>query len=130
MTGRCQRVAIVRAIIVDPRVLLADEPGSILDTSTRVRIIDLFAEFGERRRLSLVVASHDLTVVAALCRQTVVLERGRIVEQGPTRDVLRAPGNPCSTDVGRRIRAGIVRPRPDAALLLKSVDRRGWRGRV
>ena len=66
--GQRQRVAIARAIIADPRVLLADEPVSALDISTRVRIIDLLAELRESRNLSLVLVSHDLTVVAALCR--------------------------------------------------------------
>lgn len=89
--GQRQRVAIARAIVGDPRVLLADEPVSALDVSTRVRIIDLLADLRERRGLALVLVSHDLGVVAALCRQTVVLDRGRLVEQGPTADVLGSP---------------------------------------
>jgi len=98
-------VAIARAIVSDPRVLLADEPVSALDVSTRVRIIDLLAELRESRGLSLVLVSHDLGVVAALCRHTVVLERGRVVEQGPTRDVLGSPQHPYT----RRLRASVPR---------------------
>ena len=103
--GQRQRVAIARAIVSDPRVLLADEPVSALDVSTRVRIIDLLAELRESRGLSLVLVSHDLGVVAALCRHTVVLERGRLVEQGPTRDVLGSPQHPYT----RRLRASVPR---------------------
>lgn len=103
--GQRQRVAIARAIVGDPRVLLADEPVSALDVSTRVRIIDLLAELRERRGLALVLVSHDLGVVAALCRQTVVLERGLLVEQGPTADVLGSPQHPYT----RRLRASVPR---------------------
>jgi ABC-type glutathione transport system ATPase component len=103
--GQRQRIAIARAIVANPRVLLADEPVSSLDISTRVRIIDLLAELVERRHLSLVLVSHDLTVVAALCRHTVVLEHGRLVEQGPTADVLRAPHHPYT----RRLLASVPR---------------------
>ncbi|GII52299.1 dipeptide/oligopeptide/nickel ABC transporter ATP-binding protein [Planotetraspora thailandica] len=92
--GQRQRVAIARAIVCEPRVLLADEPVSALDVSTRVRIVDLLAELRETRGLTVVMVSHDLAVVAALCPQVAVLERGRVVEQGDTADVLGSPRHP------------------------------------
>ena len=92
--GQRQRVAIARAIAPNPRVLLADEPVSALDLSTRVRIIDLLAELGESRALTVVLVSHDLGVVAALCERMLVLEKGRIVEQGETSAVLARPQHP------------------------------------
>ncbi|HEY0259018.1 MAG TPA: ABC transporter ATP-binding protein [Lacisediminihabitans sp.] len=92
--GQRQRIAIARAIVADPKVLLADEPVSALDVSTRVRIIDLLAELGERSELTVVLVSHDLGVVAALCRRMLVLERGRVVEQGQTPAVLDHPRHP------------------------------------
>ncbi|SHM60043.1 ABC transporter ATP-binding protein [Cryptosporangium aurantiacum] len=92
--GQRQRIAIARAIVCEPRVLLADEPVSALDVSTRVRIVDLLAELRETRGLTLVMVSHDLAVVATLCAHTAVLERGRIVEQGETASVLGAPSHP------------------------------------
>ncbi len=92
--GQRQRIAIARAIVCEPRVLLADEPVSALDVSTRVRVIDLLAELRESHGLTVVMVSHDLAVVAMLCDHTAVLERGRIVEQGDTAAVLGSPGHP------------------------------------
>ncbi|WP_223694724.1 ABC transporter ATP-binding protein [Leifsonia poae] len=92
--GQRQRIAIARAVVARPRILLADEPVSALDVTTRIQIIDLLAELGEREGLTVVMVSHDLGVVAALCRQTVVLRGGRIVEQGETRQVLGSPADP------------------------------------
>ncbi|WP_323717870.1 ABC transporter ATP-binding protein [Paracoccus aminovorans] len=90
--GQRQRIAIARALIARPRVLIADEPVSALDLSTRVRIIDLLADLA--RELTLVLVSHDIAIVAALCPQMVVLQGGRIVEAGETRQILRAPRHP------------------------------------
>ena len=94
--GQRQRIAIARAIVPNPRVLLADEPVSALDVTTRVKIIDLLADLSaggtpERPPMTLVLVSHDLGVVASLCQNIVVLESGRIAEQGPTHSVLSAP---------------------------------------
>ena len=101
--GQRQRIAIARALIARPRILLADEPVSALDLSTRVRIIDLLA--GLRREVSLVMVSHDIAVVAALCSKMIVLERGRIVEAGPVRQILDAPEHPYT----RRLLASLPR---------------------
>ncbi|MFG1924326.1 ABC transporter ATP-binding protein [Cryptosporangium sp. NPDC048952] len=91
--GQRQRIAIARAIVCNPRVLLADEPVSALDVSTRVRIVDLLASLREERGLTLVMVSHDLAVVASLCSEVAVLEKGRIVEQGDTTTVLGSPSH-------------------------------------
>lgn len=89
--GQRQRIAIARALIARPQVLLADEPVSALDLSTRVRVIDLLAGL---RDVTLVLVSHDIAIVAALCPQMVVLQQGRVVEAGATRDILHAPRHP------------------------------------
>ncbi|GAA4266326.1 ABC transporter ATP-binding protein [Frondihabitans peucedani] len=91
--GQRQRIAIARAIVPRPELLVADEPVSALDLSTRVRIVDLLSSLSAGG-LTVVVVSHDLGTVAALCERTLVLERGRVVEQGPTAELLAAPEHP------------------------------------
>ncbi|RDG34778.1 ABC transporter ATP-binding protein [Streptomyces corynorhini] len=103
--GQRQRVAIARATVCDPRVLLADEPVSALDVTTRVRIVDLLLELKESRGLTIAMVSHDLSVVAALCEWTAVLEYGRVVEQGDTASVLGSPSHPYT----RRLIASVPR---------------------
>jgi peptide/nickel transport system ATP-binding protein len=95
--GQRQRIAIARAIAPGPRVLLADEPVSALDVTTRIRVIDLLLELSrgdEHTRMSVVLVSHDLGAVAALCDRIVILDRGTIVEQGRTQSVLANPQDP------------------------------------
>jgi ABC-type microcin C transport system duplicated ATPase subunit YejF len=103
--GQRQRIAIARAIVPGPRVLLADEPVSALDVTTRIQIMDLLGELGRSRGLTVLMVSHDLGVVAALCEQTVVLQGGRVVEQGPTTAVLGTPRE----DYTRRLLAAVPR---------------------
>jgi ABC-type glutathione transport system ATPase component len=92
--GQRQRIAIARAIICNPQILLADEPVSALDVSTRVRVIDLISELSREKGLTIVMVSHDLAVVAALCQESIVLEKGEIVEQGATSSILGDPRHP------------------------------------
>ncbi|MGG7463373.1 ABC transporter ATP-binding protein [Plantibacter sp. YIM 135347] len=89
--GQRQRIAIARATVCRPRLLLADEPVSALDVTTRIQVIDLLAELRERNDLAVVMVSHDLSAVAALCERTVVLRAGRVVESGTTAQILHAP---------------------------------------
>ena len=90
--GQRQRVAIARAVVPGPRLLLADEAVSALDLTTRTRIVDLLASLS--KTMSLLFVSHDIGVVAALCRRIVILEKGRVVETGATADVLANPKHP------------------------------------
>ena len=92
--GQRQRIAIARALAPDPAVLIADEPVSALDMSVRIQIVDLLRDLAAARGLSLVLVSHDLSVVAALCENIAVLHDGRVVEQGATDVVLRSPADP------------------------------------
>lgn len=89
--GQRQRIAIARAIVPNPRLLLADEPVSALDMSTRIQIIELLAELRASNGLALVMVSHDLGTVAALCERTLVLRDGRVVEAGATAQILHQP---------------------------------------
>ena len=89
--GQRQRIAIARAIVPNPRLLLADEPVSALDMTTRIQIIELLAELRASNGLALVMVSHDLGTVAALCERTLVLRDGRVVEAGATAQILHQP---------------------------------------
>lgn len=90
--GQRQRIAIARAIVAKPELIIADEVVSALDLTTRTRIIDLLRTLSPR--ITFVVVSHDISLVALLCERLVVLEKGRIVEQGKTRDILAHPKHP------------------------------------
>lgn len=90
--GQRQRIAIARAIVPGPRLLLADEAVSALDLSTKVRIVELLETLSSA--MSLLFVSHDVAVVAALCKRIIILERGRIVEAGDTASVLKSPQHP------------------------------------
>ncbi|GAA5198345.1 hypothetical protein GCM10023346_35330 [Arthrobacter gyeryongensis] len=89
--GQKQRVAIARALVPAPSILLADEPVSGLDPPLRNTVLDLMEQLVQQDGLGLLFVSHDLSAVARLCSETMVLSGGRIVEQGPTAAVYANP---------------------------------------
>jgi oligopeptide/dipeptide ABC transporter ATP-binding protein len=92
--GQRQRVAIARALAADPEVILADEPTSMLDVSTRLEVLQLLRRLTDERRLGVLLITHDLATAAAVADRTLTLYAGRVVESGPTRAMLRAPAHP------------------------------------
>ena len=92
--GQRQRIAIARALAPAPRVLIADEPVSALDMSTRASVMDLLESITRERGMALVLVSHDLATVASTCETIAVMQGGRIVEAGDTRQIMSAPREP------------------------------------
>lgn len=92
--GQRQRVMIAIALLGDTKVLLADEPTTALDVSVQAQIAELLLEFSRRKSASLVIVSHDLALVSRLCDRIVVMYKGRIVEDGSTKQVLTEPQHP------------------------------------
>ena len=89
--GQKQRVNIGRALCVMPRLIVADEIVSGLDVSVQAQILNLLLELGRRHGIALVLISHDLSVVRYLCSRVVVMQRGKVVEQGKTEEVFSDP---------------------------------------
>lgn len=92
--GQAQCVCIARALINNPRVLLADEPMSAIDVAERTRILDAFASIrSERKSMSCIFVSHDLGMIRHLATRVIVLNEGKVVECGSVNDVLNNPQN-------------------------------------
>ena len=87
--GMRQRAMIASALLAGPVLLIADEPTTALDVTVQAQILDLLDEI--REDTSLLLITHDLGIVAGRCERMLVLEKGRLVEEGPTRDVFRQP---------------------------------------
>lgn len=94
--GQRQRVAIARALACEPEVLVADEPTSMLDAPLRAGILDLLLRLRRERDLSILYITHDLASARYLADTTAVLQAGRLVETGPTAELMEHPAHPCT----------------------------------
>ncbi len=110
--GQRQRVSIARALVSEPAALVCDEPTSALDVSVQAQILNLLQDIRERLGLSYLIVTHNLAVVDHLAERTLVMYFGRLVEAGPTREILNRPLHPYT----QTLRRAVLEPIPGQAL--------------
>ena len=125
--GQRQRVAIARALAVRPRVLLADEPVSMLDVSIRLGVLNLLGDLREREGLAILYVTHDIASARYLADVIVVMYAGQVVESGPAAQVTDAPDTP----VHAAAASARARPGPGRAAVAARAagPRPAWSGR-
>ena len=92
--GERQRVGVARAFITKPKIIVADEPTSMLDTSLRLELIQLLKSMNEQFGISYVFVTHDIALTKNFCDRIIVLHEGEIVDEGPTEQVINEPTHP------------------------------------
>jgi len=113
--GQCQRISIARALVLNPSILICDEPVSALDVSIQAQIINLLQDMKERYELTMLFISHDLSVVKNVCDRVAVMYLGRICELTDSSTLYRAPAHPYTAALMSAI------PEPDPTKPLRQV---------
>jgi peptide/nickel transport system ATP-binding protein len=106
-----QRVAIARALIPAPRLIVADEPVSMVDASLRMSIVNLFRALRDDLKVSIVYITHDLATTYYISDRVIIMQKGEVVESGDTRTVFDAPTHPYSI----ALKAAVLPPDPAQA---------------
>jgi ABC-type glutathione transport system ATPase component len=97
--GQLQRVAIARALVSRPRLIVADEPVSMVDASLRMSIVNLFRKLRDDLGISIIYITHDLATAYTISDRLIIMEKGRVVEEGVARAVLTAPTHPYTREL-------------------------------
>ena len=108
--GQRQRICVARALILDPKVIIADEAVSSLDVSVKAQVMDLLLDLQDELKLSYLFISHDMGVVERVSHRVAVMYLGEIVELGPTKEVLAQPKHPYT----QRLMSAVPDPEPAA----------------
>ncbi len=101
--GECQRAAIARALACNPKVLLCDEITSALDVLTQEKICHLLTHLCNQHHISAIFVSHDLPLFSNLCDRVMIMQDGKVVEEGKTKDVMQNPQHPYTKELLRHI---------------------------
>lgn len=117
--GERQRVGIASALVAEPRLVVADEPVSMLDVSIRAGVMDLLRDLSKRLKFSCLYVSHDLSILTHLCDRVMVMYLGQLVEVASSHDLVRSPQHPYT----RALVAAV--PVPDPQYKRQSVDVKG-----
>jgi peptide/nickel transport system ATP-binding protein len=91
--GQRQRIGLARALMLRPDVLIADEPVSALDVTVQAQVLKLLDDVRRQMNLAMLFITHDMRVAAEVCHRVMVMRHGKVVEEGPTRDIFTAPAN-------------------------------------
>ena len=108
--GQLQRAVLARALVPEPNFLVADEPVSMLDVSVRASVLNLMKQLAQRLNLAVIYISHDLSLIQHMCQRTAIMYLGRIVEMGPTNEIILDPLHPYT----QALVSAVPVPDPDA----------------
>jgi peptide/nickel transport system ATP-binding protein len=111
--GQRQRVVISMALILDPQIIIADEPTTALDVTTQAQILKLMKNLQSSRQTGLVFVTHDFGVVAEIADRVVVMQHGRVVESGPVEKILNEPQHPYTQALIRAVPKFMPRPKQE-----------------
>ncbi|GAB6183852.1 ABC transporter ATP-binding protein [Thermodesulfovibrio hydrogeniphilus] len=123
--GQRQRVAIARALIHEPEILIADEPLSALDISLQASILNQLMMIREKRKMAILLITHDLNIVRSVGNKIAVMHLGRIVEEAKTEEIFKEPLHPYTKILLGSIPGFHRRPRPKI-LKITTEDRNAW----
>lgn len=124
--GQRQRICIARALALEPKILVADEPVSALDVSVQAQILNLLKKIKRERKISMLFVTHDFAVARFLCDEIAVMYKGRIVERAPAEEIFTRPLHPYTRALLAAVPRLDAEPFAAAAETVKCPERESW----